>query len=284
MKKEIGHIILKGGSIQDLQNVLPDFPSNPTREDFIKLGYKEATAKRYCCLLKKQSNTTVENNTSIGKNYNTNIIQTSNANYDNILVDTCALGYKEGIDIIEDAKQVTFIFSTLEEMDRTVKKRNVGRVLVQNIRKYTKKILTLPDKYMISKFSGYSKNGYVDNILLQYLDILPKKIRPTLLTADGNVIDKSMGFDFEYIFINQNTENNKEGWKFLKTLPYGIRLYKMDDEFYICYRGTDKLEICKEGKILVYEEKGVFFKVKPGACLYLYQKIKSNIFKREIKI
>lgn len=122
MKKEIGHIILKGGSIQDLQNVLPDFPSNPTREDFIKLGYKEATAKRYCCLLKKQSNTTVENNTSIGKNYNTNIIQTSNANYDNILVDTCALGYKEGIDIIEDAKQVTFIFSTLEEMDRTVKK------------------------------------------------------------------------------------------------------------------------------------------------------------------
>jgi hypothetical protein len=208
--KKIGHIILKGGTIKDIQKEIPDFPDEVTIAYFIKLGYAESTAKNYYSWLNKNAKLADMHDTSgttaeaERNNINTNIISSENANFDNILVDTCALGYNETVNIIETATQVTFIHSTLREMDD---KKNLNKkafatsqekTLAYNIRLYTEKVLENPDKFLLSSFSGY-KEYYVDDILLQYLLILPKQIRPTLLTADKNLAARAKAHSLEFI-------------------------------------------------------------------------------------
>lgn len=295
--KNIGHIILKGGTIEDIQKEVSNFPLQPTIEYFIELGYAESTAKQYLRYLRKNAKHDVEKNLStensayvpktVSQPSNTvetdaSIIKSSYANCDNLLVDTCALAYKECLDLIEDAKQVTFIYSTLEEMDKksTLKGQKKlsscqKQLLAKNIREYNSKILLFPDKFMLSRFSGYDNETYVDNILLQYLSILPKQIRPTLLTADKNLAAKARSFDFDYIVRCENGP--------IKTLGYGIKLYENEDGLYIYYKGTHCLEIIHDGKIIPYT-KGSKFNVVHGDSICLYLKHNENILEYRAQI
>ena len=267
--REIGHIISKGGKVEDIQKVVPNFPNNPTKETFIELGYAESTAKRYIYLLSqnnaKKAPKKAESCVKVQTDDLMNLVQSDNANYDNILVDTCALTSEQGRNVIDNAKQVTFIFATLEEMDK--KKKNSTKSLTENIKEYTSKILTSPDKYMLSRFSGYSGEQYVDNILLQYLQILPKQIRPTLLTADRNLAAKAAAFELNYIFVEQN----------------GNAKPKRNDELYIFNKGTFKFEIHRDGNIIPCATK-VEIKVQHGDVLHVYEKKNSNTIEHIISI
>ncbi len=278
--REIGHIISKGGSVEDIQKVVSNFPSNPTKETFIELGYAESTAKRYISLLNQNNSEKVPEKSENGIKVQTddlmNLVQSDNANYDNILVDTCALTSEQGRNVIDNAKQVTFIFATLEEMDK--KKKNSTKSLTENIKEYTSKILTSPDKYMLSRFSGYSGEQYVDNILLQYLQILPKQIRPTLLTADRNLAAKAAAFELNYIFVEQNG-NAKPN----KKLGHGIFISKRNDELYIFNKGTFKFEIHRDGNIIQCAAK-VEIKVQHGDVLHVYEKKNSKTIEHIISI
>lgn len=289
--REIGHIILKGGNVKDIQKVVPNFPNNPTTKTFVKLGYAESTAKRYISLLNNNNSDKVltEECTQVQTAPKGNLVQSANVNYNNILVDTCALTSKQGRNVIENAKQVTFIFSTLEEMDK--KKKDGTKVLKERIKEYTSKILSFPDKYMISRFSGYSNEKYVDNILLQYLQILPKQIRPTLLTADSNLAAKAVALELDYIFVEQNNgaepnkklEQNQDIVEYNEKLGYGIFSSKRNGEIYIYNKGTFKFEIHRDGNIIPCVDK-VELKVQTGDILHVYEKKNSKIIERIIKI
>ena len=50
------------------------------------------------------------------------LVESSFADYDNLLIDTCALAYFEFTNLVEKAKHVTFIYSTIEEMDNNKRK------------------------------------------------------------------------------------------------------------------------------------------------------------------
>ena len=148
--RKIGQIILKGGSIIEIQKEFPEFPANPTKEYFIEKGYKESTAKQYIYLLKrnaqsmpkKKKTTKKVEKTLLDSNTNqTQFITSKNADYENLLVDTCALAHSETINLIEEAKHVTFIYSTIEELD---KKKNHPK-LRHNIQLYTEKALLEPE-------------------------------------------------------------------------------------------------------------------------------------------
>lgn len=333
--KKIGHIILEGGSIEDLQKEIADFPSKPTIEYFTKLGYKESTAKRYLRYLEKNAKQDTVNNQSNNALANmseetyqpqnsteANIIKSNYANCDNILVDTCALAFPECLTIIEHAKQVTFIYSILEEMDKKqyqelLSKKlgnsstNQVQLLARNIRVYTTKILEFPDKYMVSRFSGYNDEKYVDNILLQYLKILPRQIRPTLLTADKNLATKARSFDFDYIIKmpnnqvdssnqvyssnqiepNNQVEPNVPGKKskkhksrhIFRELGYGINLYKDGNKLYINYTGPNRIEILHSGQKISYIS-GCNFLVEDGDYICLYIEENNNIYEHCIQI
>lgn len=233
---KIGHIILKGGTIEDLQREFSDFPSEPTTEYFIELGYTKSTAKQYFIRLRANTNKAktdgnpssskekqqpkipvtasinpnMEEETQQHEDCTKTFLHSAHANFDNILVDTCALAYSGCVNVIQNAKQVTFIFSTLKEMDKKqyedLLQRKTGDVnlsqlndLAYNVRKFTSDILENPDRYMLSSFSGYDGTSYVDDTLLQYLSILPKQIRPTLLTVDKNLAAKAQAMDLDYI-------------------------------------------------------------------------------------
>lgn len=288
--REIGHIITKGGSVEDIRKVIPKFPANPTKDTFVKLGYAESTAKRYYSLLEQNSSKKVtENAESQAKahlNELTNIIQSDNADYDNILVDTCALSSANCRKIIDNAAHVTFTFATLEEMDRKKaeaikRKKQVNddlAKLAKHIPVYTSKILTSPEKYMVSKFRGHSDEGYVDNVLLQYLEILPKQIRPTLLTRDRNLAAKAASLEFNYIFIDTNDSGEND-----KKLGYGITLYKRNGETYVIYIGTQTLELHRRKKVILCTEKTKVL-VQHDDILCLNQKSKKHILKHIIEI
>lgn len=288
--REIGHIISKGGNVKDIQQVVPNFPSNPTKETFVDLGYKESTAKRYYSLLIQNSSEKVTDNAEskakVQLNELINIIQSDNVDYNNILVDTCALQSVNARKIIDNAEHVTFTFATLEEMDQKKREFNKRKVqvkddlakLAKQIPIYTSKILTSPEKYMVSKFTGHSDENYVDNVLLQYLEILPKQIRPTLLTQDRNLTAKAEALELSYIFVdkNDNGENDKK-------LGYGIVMYKRNGEYYIVYNGNQTLEIHRKKKVIPYVAK-TKLTVQHGDILCLTEKSKKNILKHIIEI
>ena len=136
-------------------------------------------------------------------------IVSENANPDNILLDTCALKNEKGLNIIKESNKVNVLYAVLEEMDKKKaeinKKRNKTqkeREFISNVSKYLDEILQ-NSKYKI--ILCYNKNNeYVDNIILRYLKFMPRRKRPTLLTADKLLAAKAKGLHLEYIYITEN--------------------------------------------------------------------------------
>lgn len=283
--KKIGQIILKGGSIIEIQKEFPEFPENPTKEYFIEKGYKESTAKRYINLLKRNSQNMplkemsaqkVEKTLPDSNTKQTQFIASKNADYENLLVDTCALAHSETTNLIEEAKHVTFIYSTIEEIDKQKKHPK----LKHNIQLYTEKALLDPEKYMSSRFSGCFNDKYPDNILLQYMMILPKQIRPTLITADKNLAFKADALELPYILFLVNTKNAN---KTVREFGYGLKLVSTNDgEMYIEYKGNQPLFILREKKEIPFY--GTRQQVFPGDSLLLKEKIKRKIVEHNFEI
>ncbi len=316
---KIGHIILQGGTIEELQNAFPSFPSEHIRDYLIGLGYAKSTANNYSSLLKSNAkrskygvttsgflNKSSLKNPSTSTNSNLDVVKkeylvtdqnildsSAHANFDNILVDTCALAFSDCLEIIEKAKLVTFIFSTLEEMDK--KGQHLTKILkhsgisprqsqlnflAYNIREYTRKILSNPDKFMLSNFSGYPDTNYTDNALLQYLSILPYQIRPTLLTADKNLLLKANAMNLDYIGKRFVSIYNSI---VVKDFKLGLKIYENENTLYVYYSGNFQMEILHDKKTIRYH-KDDLIPVVPGDLIYLYCKNKNSIDKKTFTV
>ena len=103
IRKKIGHIILKGGTISDIQKEISSFPSDPTLEFFELLGYAKSTAQKY--LYKLKENNLVEKNKLIQEGF----IFSKNADLSNLLIDTSAVGNESCVNIIFKASKVTIL-------------------------------------------------------------------------------------------------------------------------------------------------------------------------------
>ncbi len=257
-KKTIGHIILKGGTSEDIRKEFPDFPVEPTKEFFCSLGYKESTAKSYVYKLKSSKKKSDSNDIPEDM-----FVVSKDADYNNLLVDTCVLAHNETLELLEKAAKATFIYPIIEEMDRK-KKFNQGKTnLASNIKVYINKMLQERDKYMLSAFNGITGENYPDNILLQYMKILPTQIRPTLFTADKNLATKAEMWDLQYILFDVAKRPRK--------FPLGFGIYKVisNNEVYIDYNGKQTVSIIHGGSETFYEGKRLKVEHGDRVCIYL---------------
>lgn len=290
INKTIGHIILKGGTTEELRKEFPNFPLNPTKQDFCNLGYKESTAKNYLFRLQsnnKQNVSANPNNISsqdMEEVANNKIIKSQNVDFNNLLVDTCALVHSETESLIERSKHVTFINVTLEEMDKKKKfKKDANeslKKLALEIQKYTNKILLDSEKYMLSTFSGLHDEKYPDNILLQYMLILPNQIRPTLLTADKNLAVKARMWNLQYILLDLAKESKKlqkEETEIINDHKLGLGMWMLiskDGTKYIENRGTfESVLINQEGSKTIKKRT----KVESGDKICVYVKKNNTV-------
>lgn len=237
--KAIGKIILKGGTAKDIRKEIPDFPLDPSKEYFCSLGYKESTAYRYWAKLQQNSPiASVDLGNTVGDGVEKEpIIQSKDADFNNLLIDTSALEHNTAKKFIDKSSKVTFINAIIEEMDKK-KDFKKNPILASKIRDYINKILKNPDeKYMLSTFSGLQDERYPDNILLQYQLILPSQIRPTILTADKGLAVKALMWHLPYILI-ETIKNEDSVEASLKPLGYGIYLFSSKSETFAQYLGV----------------------------------------------
>ena len=197
-KHEVGCLIRKGLTSEEIQSRIADFPTNPSLDYFIGLGYSKNTAAHYKYLLNK--NNSADNHSE--KNSSSNLIFSKNANANNIILDTCALQHKETRKILSDSDSVTVLYATIKEFDRGCKKDNMSQYLKFNIREETKKMLFSDSRYHLSPFD-WKNNNYTDEIILDYMSMLSLQDRPTLLTADQNFALRAKCLGFEYILYSE---------------------------------------------------------------------------------
>lgn len=133
-------------------------------------------------------------------------IVSKNADVNNILIDTCAMKTKKGLNIIEKSRRARILYVTLEEIDKRkleINKKNtkdkMDNEFISNVAKCAKLILQNPNFKVI--FVDNKKNEYVDNVILRYLRHIPRRKRPTLLTEDKLLAAKAKGLGIEYICI-----------------------------------------------------------------------------------
>lgn len=269
---EIGRLIEEGKTSTEIRSIIRGFPFNPSVAYFMRLGYEESTAKEYRRMLEK-------NDEKLEKE-EFEFIFSKDANPKKLILDTCALGYKKTIELIEEAEDVTVLLATIREMDtkKDIKKATeTGKIyLAEKIRFYSKKFL-VEEKYRMVPFDGINKDDYHDDIVIQYLMIMPVKDRPTILTSDANLAVKAKCYGLEYILYNPETlvlkrpnnvaeKNKKTIQKELvtepkeKTLP--VKKEKSEE--------SKQLEKPKDDKIVV---NGIELQKKAGqVCVKKYNK------------
>lgn len=140
-------------------------------------------------------------------------IVSENANPDNILIDTCALSCKRGTKVIDSSERVNVLYTVIAEMDK--KKADIKRkkrkswqeegILFSNILKYSKEMLE-NSKYILIQYGCNDQKEYTDDIILKYLKGIPKRKRPTLLTADKLLAVKAKCLNLDFILINPEDE------------------------------------------------------------------------------
>lgn len=272
MKKgEIGGLISKGKTVEEIQQRIKDFPSNPTIEYFITLGYKTSTARTYKSKLKKnealkqQQKTTMEKQNKISEQEEKeeNLIRSKNADENNLILDTCALESNQCISIIENSKNVYILLATIDEFDSIIHQNKSGKKFdknfICNIRKFSRKIFEDDKKYILTNID-YNDTGYVDKKIIEYLLSLPIERRPTLITADIRLAARAKCCGIEYILDmmplkqtqNKKTEKGKKFkvisnfCAFIKIYPNNIILESLPKETYCFCVMSDRCIELKE--------------------------------------
>lgn len=220
-KSEIGSLVLKGKTIEEIQMRIKNFPSDPTIEYFISLGYTNSTAKTYTSKLKKNEMLRQQQEITIKKEQNKiseqekkeeNLIKSKNADENNLILDTCVLESKQCISIIEASKNVNVLLVTIDEFDNIIQRYKYGEKFDQdficNIRKFSRKILE-DNKYVLIPFEC-SDTEYVDKIIIKYILSLPIERRPTLITADIRLAARAKCCGIEYIVYMKPLEKQIE--------------------------------------------------------------------------
>ena len=287
-KNTIGHIILKGGTSEDIRKEFPDFPINPTKEYFCTQGYKESTAKNYLWKLRRNERIVEEQNKE--RLCQGIIVASEDVNFNNLLIDTCALTRSKTKELIDGAEHVTFINATIEEMDR--KKDCKDKLdkslmkLAKKVKEYVNLILSDSEKYMLSPFLGMHDERYADNILIQYQQILPRQIRPTLLTADKELAIKARMYQVPFILLS--TPNSEEEVSNIvnrceQQLGFGVWKVMLEDgTLYIENRSNFKVTIVDKAKNETICGKKMKAEFGDKVCVYFKSKrkpLEKRIFK-----
>lgn len=213
-KNLVGELIRSGKTTVQIQERVKDFPTNPTAEYLMNLGYTKSTAINYISKLKKNnlSDQEKEPKNISSKNKKTmrgSFICSKNADKNNLILDTCALNNRETRKIIDESTKVTVLLSTLNEMEEIKRKKNKlssDEIFLRSmIGIYGKKFLKETEKYRLVPFIG---DDYNDNSILKYLMQQPVSERQTLITADVLFADRASCLGLEYILYSMTEEKD----------------------------------------------------------------------------
>ena len=219
MRKKIECLIRSGKSTKEIQEIINDFPIIITTEYFQKLGFDKIESIKLKWLLKKNDRKEEEEEKAVEARREllkeSSYRFSANANPNFILMDTCALQFKKGIDLLEKSEKVVVIESILEEMEKVLKEKRKKKnktvndeFLIKHIKEYQKKIAK-ETKYNKVLDTG-EKYKYVDNRILYFLYNLSEEDRPTLLTADVNLANRANCYGLEYILVTNTTITQEE--------------------------------------------------------------------------
>lgn len=213
MANNVGDLIREGMSTKDIQKQIKDFPSKFTTEYFENLGYEHIEAIRLKYMLRNNDHREKQEEDKERIKRDRAYIVSENADPNNVLVDTCAFQYQNGLDIINKSRKVMVIYPTICEMDGVVsekKRKNKlnknEEFLVCSIAQYAIQILIRKSKYHLIPYEN-KEIGYVDDKIIEYLKSIKSDYRPTLLTADRLLSLKAFCLGFETIFIIRDGEN-----------------------------------------------------------------------------
>lgn len=190
------------------------------------------------------------------KESDSNIIYSKNADFNNILLDTCVLESKEGISIIEKSEKVQVLIFTIDEFDSIVQKSRRGdkfsKFFISNINKYSKKFVE-DDKFIIPPFE-LNGTSYVDKKLIEFC--LSKRIgvRPTIITCDIRLAARAKCYGIEYILCsiqnNEVSENNISDFKRINEYKCDIKIFQ--DRIHANYIPDDVRVFCFKGNELYF--------------------------------
>lgn len=230
---EVGTLIRKGMSTEDIQEKIRDFPSEVTTEYLESLGYEHLEAIKYKCELRHNDILRKEHKKKKERELlkkDGSFIISENADPKNIIVDTCAFSSQKSINIIEKSTNVTVLYQIIKEMEKVALKKHdkENGFLLYNIRHYVFKMLLDKPKYHLIKYKN--DNSYVDDILIEYLETLKEKQRPTLLTADKMLSLKAKCLGIEFILVAESLgkKTDDEGSKEKYTNMFGVKVSYYD--------------------------------------------------------
>ena len=202
-------------------------------------------------------------------------IVSENADVNNILIDTCAIN-KRGLNIIERSRKVSVLYATLEEIEKKkfeIKRKSNGNKFLVNLSKCLNLILQNPNFKVI--LVENKENEYVDDVVLRYLKHIPKRKRPTLLTADKLLAAKAKGMNIEYICIVLDSQTQTPE----KTETKKVETQKIQALGHVFWYEEGKLKIDRNSNCM---DSKVFF-IKEGKCEELNLSLnEENIFEKEI--
>ena len=205
---KIGVFIRNGLTSAEIKKKVKDFPDNPDSQYFINLGYSKKTASTYKSQLAKNNSVLLQQQKIIEAN---SFLHSPNANLNNVILDTSALGFSKPVSMLNECKKITVLYSTIREFDKIQKSESKSSYLRMMIREQTNTML-LPQneqKYNLVAFDWQS-NMYVDDIIINYMVSLPANQRPTLLTADHNLALKAKCLKLDYILFLEDSITSKE--------------------------------------------------------------------------
>ena len=205
---KIGVFIRNGLTSAEIKKKVKDFPDNPDSQYFINLGYSKKTASTYKSQLAKNNSVLLQQQKIIEAN---SFLHSPNANLNNVILDTSALGFSKPVSMLNECKKITVLYSTIREFDKIQKSESKSSYLRMMIREQINTML-LPQneqKYNLVAFDWQS-NMYVDDIIINYMVSLPANQRPTLLTADHNLALKAKCLKLDYILFLEDSITSKE--------------------------------------------------------------------------
>ena len=195
---EVGALIRRGYSIKEIREVVKDFPINPDLKYLEDLGYSKGTAQNYLYWLRR--NCEHDNNSEAKCCFDQNtLIFSKNADINNIILDTSALGRKSCRDAIDKSNKVIVLYCIIREFDKVLKNDEKSDKIKNPIKTYVDKMI----EDQIGKFKvvpyKYKDTREADDIIIDY--ILEQSIteRPTILTADKRLALKAKCF-VQYLF------------------------------------------------------------------------------------
>lgn len=186
-KNEVGSLIYNGYTSEQIKERIPDFPLKPDKSYFLNLGYSLSTARNHIRTLKRNNLSSINHKYSIEES---SFLTSSNANNNDLILDSSALNYEESVKLVLNSNRVTILYSVIKNLVPTNQECLIS--MLQNTHQ----------KYRLVPWKWKSITD-TDELIFDYLENLPTNERPTLLTSNENMALQAKCLGFEYILYIQ---------------------------------------------------------------------------------